>query len=1555
MSNLNTIPTLPRQKIDRSRFRSDSRAHSSPNHFSLPKREVDYSRQPYSVNTRLAHVSVSSKDSANEAMIAKPPERTALSRKVESGRRLKPIINTHFWLLENLPFPGITETVTWKKLSRVWRRYDHRWGWAWRVANGVMAAMVFVSLLAAIPPLVKLLEGNRYQLTASTLKLVGTPDKSLASKLTYDASTQEYQFNTDALTQSASPQDATAALLKSQAASTDKSNDPLYALDVPQDFSKGVTYHDTNTELAFTLTPSFKSLNGQQQQNHIVYPLDGGAQAVYTLKGNGLQEDLVVPKATTDQQTFSYSLHLPDTLAAKIIPGTGAIGIYSADPSLYGTITYGSDADRAKVMNARVKSPKTNLVFGLPAPVIKDAKGVAAKASAHFDLKGNTLSVVASGLKSIKGAFTIDPSVVVTSTSDFGNTGINDGGISFPSNQINRAGLTGGTVGSWGSPGTNNPSEVRKTGAGVAYNGYMYMVGGNTGSAAINTVYIASIGGSGTLGSWSLSGSTLTTNRENLGVVAYNGYLYAYGGDDGTSSLSSVEYASITPGTGALGSWTSGSHAMVTGVCRFGYAAYNGYLYATEGGTSSTGCINSSAVTNNVQFAPFMANGNVGTWANTTASLSTLDGSGRHSNSSVAYNGYLYIMGGTVNGTGGPTSVFYGKMGANGDVTSWATTTSLPIVHYRQGVTVMNGYIYLAGGSAGSFSTDTLYVPINADGSLGAWNATSSFTTARWGEAMTSYNGYIYINGGTTGSILFDTQYALADPAGALGDYNAGGQTWAGNERRGTQEVAYNNNLYVIGGDAGTAVATVASAPLNGDGTIGAYTTTNMTALPGNRTFSSAVVANGNVYVIGGCSSLFTSCSTAANDNTTVYMNTFSSTGTLPNAWATETAITTARYGQAAVAYGNYMYVMGGLNGATYKNDVQYQAFGSGGTLTGTWTTAAAGLNVPTARAMFGATVYGGYLYIAGGIHTASDTACNGTASLYCSDVQYIQLDGTTNPFISSGWTSTNSFTTARDGLGLVAANGMLYMLGGFNGTTYFSDTQYATINSNGSISTWTTSGGGTLGNNAYAMGATAYNGFIYESGGYDGTTFYNTTQIAPLNNGGTGWVGGWTTNGVTLSTRSNFGTAVYNGYIYVAGDCTTAQPCSSFGNAFGYASINSNGSIGSWTNTTVPTGVYGAGLVAANGYLYLAGGFTGSYTTAVYSTPLSTSDGSIGSWTAQTSLGTGVADGVLLTSNGYIYDVGGVNGGGNTNLVQYATITSPGVTGSWSTTTALPVTTTGESAVINNGYMYVMGLSTTNTAVYYAAISAVNGTVGSWTATTSAQVGSNNATAVVYDGYIYEVGGYNGTTYSNGVQYAPINSNGTLGAWGNGKAFSTGRELAGVAVYNGDLYVIDGDAGSTPFTDIQYAPLDSIPRIGHFSMIFGLGTDATLLSIAYNGSLPAIDGTSKVNYSPAPSSGIFGAQASAASLPGGTGGFGACAGGGGGGTYYVLVSLTLDDSYNTAFLDTAGPDANVTDFTVYYANNIGHPAPSIRLRGGAFFSTIGLGLEPLDTCGVLG
>ena len=136
-----------------------------------------------------------------------------------------------------------------------------------------------------------------------------------------------------------------------------------------------------------------------------------------------------------------------------------------------------------------------------------------------------------------------------------------------------------------------------------------------------------------------------------------------------------------------------------------------------------------------------------------------------------------------------------------------------------------------------------------------------------------------------------------------------------------------------------------------------------------------------------------------------------------------------------------------------------------------------------------------------------------------------------------------------------------------------------------------------------------------------------------------------------------------------------------------------------------------------------------------------------------------------------------------------------------------------GATSVVANGYVYEIGGVANPNAVEFAAINA-DGTLGTWNATTALPVGQgeSGATSVVANGYIYEIGGDNPSN-STLVQYAPINADGTLGAWQTStSSLPTGESGATSVVANGYVYEIGGNNPSNS-TLVQYASLGAVPR----------------------------------------------------------------------------------------------------------------------------------------------
>jgi len=1421
---------------------------------------------------------------------------------------------------------------------RLQRGWQHLKPWQ-RIACLLLA--VVVVLAAIIPTVNYIIASRQYALNDQIRSLVGSTSKNLAAKLTYDKEKASWMFNkgdipvSQSLVGQSSVDIPTPNMLQSKVGGAGKDDTSLYSVEMPQDPSKGNTYYDTNTRLSFSMVPQFPLSSGKEMNGQLVYPANGGTKVIYTAKTNGMKEDIVLTKKTTDSLTFSYKLKLPKDLIAKI-QDNGDLGIFSADPALYGSKALGDGQDTEKIKSARETAAKDHLLFAIPAPVIVQSGEKTTAAHAAYELHDDTIELVAKGLDSLTYPASIDPSVVVTSSTDFAS-GNSDGGIEYPAGQINTHALTGGSTATWQA--TSTATLTGRFGSGyVAYNGFAYVLGGmSNATTPITSVQYAPININGTVGAWTTT-TPLPTARGYGMVATYNGYIYVYGGyTSGTSALNSVIYAKINTDGSLSSSWQTASSTMATAVCRAGGAIYNGYIYAIGGqtGTTTSGCDDGGTPTlvGTVQYAQILANGDVGTW---TTSSNTF--TARMSVGVAAYNGYLYMVGGTLNGgTTNLTNTMYAAINDDGSLRSWVTAaTTLPLANYRAGLVAYNGYLYQIGGT--SSSTTTLYAPLRSNGEIGRWSTTTALGTGRYAQAVYAYNGYIYFVGGrTTGNVtLTDTGYAKIDNPGPTQQYSTTSTITAASA--GLETVAYGGYLYTIGGDAGgAALTTVSRSLLNTDnqGGTAAFSTTGNTALPVGLTYLSATAYDGYMYVVGGCTSAYVSCGTTTNNVATVYSSPINSTTGALGAWTAQTAIATARYGASLVAYNNYLYVMGGINGGTFLKDIQYHAIDETGVVTGAWTTSTKTLDVN--RAYFGVTVYGGALYVAGGC-TVGATTC--TTAL--NSIIYANFATTGGDLSAAFTTNATTFTNARGGLRLGIANGYAYIYGGRNNTTYYNDVQYSAMAVDKSLGTWTSTASFT--NARSDFGGILYNNFLYIIGGRNGSTYYNTTQFASVENGGPGSVNAWTSVTPFTNGRHLHGSVAYRGYLYVVGGYSGGTTPTRYSDVQ-FAAINADGTLGDWnTTTSLPAARQSHTLEVYNGYMYVLGGKddAGNVASTLYAKI--DADGTLGEWLNGTALPQTRSALSSFVSNGHIYILGGSSGFVYNTIYVAPLNTTNGSIGTWTLTTSF---TTGRyyTGVITNGeYVYLMGGQDINGKylddVQYAKVNE-DGTIGAWNPTTSFSMKRSGLSPVVYNGYLYIFGGFDGTTSYNTTEYAPINANGTIGNWQASQTFGAKRYGHRVVAYDGVIYLTGGYGTNGVFNNfVSYSRLNSIPRISHYSKLIDFGSIYSLSSITYSGTL--FRGLDNVSYRTAGANGVLGSLKRARDLTGPT----YCAVYG---ARYFYVLITLDNSQNIVYPDTFTAPNNVTDFTVNYVQS--QAAPEARLRGGKTF--LNESLTALDTCPV--
>lgn len=939
-----------------------------------------------------------------------------------------------------------------------------------------------------------------------------------------------------------------------------------------------------------------------------------------------------------------------------------------------------------------------------------------------------------SGYTNSGGTLTAGSGADPGNNTDSGRNGAGQGGVSGPANGDGNKGaggallITNGSGGSTVSPTVswvhlntdNGTLEGPNPGAGecsgwcstsayslpssrvnhsvIAYNGYLYVIGGQDAAGTrVNTIYVAKLGANGEPTKWHPTSTdqstwtywnattTLSSTRSLLGAVAYNNRLYIVGGLTGSgtgTSVATLEYTDINP-NGTLGSWTT-STALPAGLFGHSIQTYNDRLYVIGGS-------NSYSATPNSQIRYIK-----------------LDSSGAPTD------------GWQLNGTN-----FDGaRISGGGQMTA-----------------ILGGYMYLSGGCdtyttsgyCSSIRSDTQVASINADGSLDTWNAVGSLSSQRTGASLVTWRNNIYHIGGcssqntTTG----DCNSAM------LGTINMGD----------------------INQDGDASTVGQSSAPSSGTCNAGtASTDCNLpsTSYIGNM-LAATIITNGYLYVIGGCNDVATSdCATTSSNVAYVAI---SSTGVMSrpaactggsyqnNIWCVATSqLAGGIAASSPVVFGGRIYLVGGLTGAGNSDSLDRATINTDGSLTGWTRQTLTGLdNGDTANATdvdsvsytyayaranpSASSTIPGNLFIFGGCNTSSSgNGCSGYSSkvFKCS----ILGDGAIGSGSTDRCTTTSQLQigtmpgASSAGLGLMSGTvyaNYVYLIGGVsNGLVDQRTVKYAKIDDSNNVvavsgSDWILSGT-LLSNGRRRAAAFGYNGYIYVVGGFEATGggVLKDIEFVKVNVNDGSLVSNNADNlfeesAVVINQRWGLSVTVSNSYAYVIGGCTVGNApadCTARTDVIQTFQIynNDSGAPAGYANSATTYGANRIGASAAilNGRLYVAGGCTGTIDCATPTDSVAyaaiDATGALGTWGITTAaLPAARAWGKLEVAGGKLYYVGGqdTNGAAQTT-VYYATPSSGNVT-AWSTASnGIPAARTKFGAAVWNDRLYVIGGSST-------------------------------------------------------------------------------------------------------------------------------------------------------------------------------------------------------------------------------------------------------------------
>ena len=264
--------------------------------------------------------------------------------------------------------------------------------------------------------------------------------------------------------------------------------------------------------------------------------------------------------------------------------------------------------------------------------------------------------------------------------------------IDSVSNSIILNGHNNGFLQDWSS--TTGIASERKGHGMVAYGGHIYVVSGFVSGIEDDSVESIRILADGSLDSTWNSLNAVAGARTYPTVIAANGFVYMIGGFSGTTPTTTIQYAKLNA-DGTVGDWNALDEVKLnTAVGAAAAVVANGYVYVVGGATTLSGTTPDTPVAQ-VQYAKLNADGSVGDFV---TSANDLGANSRMGARAVVANGYMYIVGGQNPVSTAQQTVYSSKLNLDGSNDAFASAGTLNTARSYHGVSVMNGYLYAFGG-----------------------------------------------------------------------------------------------------------------------------------------------------------------------------------------------------------------------------------------------------------------------------------------------------------------------------------------------------------------------------------------------------------------------------------------------------------------------------------------------------------------------------------------------------------------------------------------------------------------------------------------------------------------------------------------------------------------------------------------------------------------------------------------------------------------------------------------------------------------------------------------
>jgi N-acetylneuraminic acid mutarotase len=524
-------------------------------------------------------------------------------------------------------------------------------------------------------------------------------------------------------------------------------------------------------------------------------------------------------------------------------------------------------------------------------------------------------------------------------------------------------------------------------------------------------------------------------------------------------------------------------------------------------------------------------------------------------------------------------------------------------------------------------------------------------------------------------------------------------------------------------------------------------------------------------------------------------------------------SLATARDSHTSTVIGRYLYALGGIGTSGPLSNVEQASINADGSL-GPFATVP-GINLVTGRQAHTTTVLGNYLYVIGGF---------GNSSLDSVERATIAPDGSLGPFST---VSDVALTTARRGHTSAVIGNHLYILGGF-GSNVLNTVEQAIINVDGSLGPFATVPDVTLVTARYGHTTAVIGNYVYVLGGTGSNGSLQTVERANINGDGSLRPFALVSGATLMSARSGHTTAVAGNYIYVLGGIGGNTSL----NSVERAPLDAEGSLGSFTtvpDVTLTTARHGHTTAVIGNYVYVLGGIDSDSLYSVERAALN-ANGSLGplAIAPDFTLTTGRSSNTIAVVANYLYLLGGTGLGLGPEDIERTTLNPDGSLGPF--TIVAGRTLTGRSshtaAVVGN-YLYVLGgHSFSGNSVERATINP-DGSLGPFAPVSGLTLvtARESHTSAVAGNYVYVVGGNGNSGLLNDVERAPINADGSLGAFATvpDVGLVTARDRHTTAVVGNYLYVLGGRGGGGNLNSVERAPIKTDGSLGPFALVSGV------------------------------------------------------------------------------------------------------------------------------------